>query len=68
VDNINIARKKGSRIALDSANTEQGPVVGPCDYRKELLSSMKGKEFFLTSWVTISFSRTVHHGVNEVHY
>jgi len=28
---------------------------------------MKGKEF-LTSWVTISPSRTVHHGVNEIRY
>jgi hypothetical protein len=46
VDNIKIACKKGSRIALDSPNTEQGPVVGPCDYRKELLSSMNGKKFF----------------------
>lgn len=46
MDNINIACKKGSRVALDSSNTGQGPVVSPCDYRKELLSSMKGKEFF----------------------
>jgi hypothetical protein len=47
VDNINIAHKKGSRVALDSPNIGQGPVLGSCDYyRKELLSSMKGKEFF----------------------
>jgi len=46
VGNINIACKKGSRVALDSPNTGQGPEVGPCDYRKEFFSSMKGKEFF----------------------
>jgi hypothetical protein len=46
VDNINIACKKGSRFALDSPNTRQGRVLGPCECRKELLISMKGKEFF----------------------
>jgi hypothetical protein len=51
---------------LDSAGSGYGPVAGCCEHENEPSGSIKKAGYFLTNWVTISFSNNIlHHGVSE---
>jgi hypothetical protein len=50
---------------LDASSSGWGPVVGSCEHSNILTGSIKGGNF-LTSWVTISFSRALLHGTSQL--
>jgi hypothetical protein len=51
---------------MDSAGTRYGPLVGFCEHGNESSGSIKKAGYYLTSWVTISFSKNMlHRGVSK---